>query len=165
MNEFKDDPVFAPPGPVSMPLSSAELQEVRRLIARERRRRDLTAPGVFASIPQARINHADLAERIYRARRNREQIFEDDIFADPAWDIMLDLFIRSQRNEQVSISSACHAACVPEATALRHLNALTEKDYVVRISHATDRRSTMLMMTPAAAGLMKTWLSAFAADQ
>ena len=54
-------------------------------------------------------------EHLYM-RRSREKIFQPDLFADPAWDILLDLFICDHINRDVSVSSACLAACVPPTT-------------------------------------------------
>jgi Fic family protein len=165
MNRFQDHPVFASEDAMQAPLSAAELKDLRKLLEREKRRSNLANSSDFTEGPEGQINHTKLAERIYRARRDRERVFDDEIFADPAWDLLLDLFVRSSRNEQVSISSACHAASVPEATALRYLKALTEKNYVERISHPNDRRSTTLKMTPLGSNLMIEWLEHFRSNR
>jgi hypothetical protein len=165
MTRFQDHPVFASDDSFQAPLTASELNEVRKMLASERHRQSLANGSDFIDEPTGQINHARLAERIYRARRDRERIFNDDIFADPAWDLLLDLFVRSARNEQVSISSACHAASVPEATALRYLKALNEKNYVERISHPNDKRSTMLKMTQLGSNLMIEWLDHFRASR
>lgn len=161
MNRFQDHPVFASNDVQPSALTSSEVKALRQLLEREGQRQDIALSGDFTDGPESQVNYAKLAERIYRARRDRERIFSDSIFADPAWDLLLDLFVRTQRNEQVSISSACHAASVPEATALRYLKALTEKNYVERISHPNDRRSTTLKMTPLGSELMIKWLEHF----
>jgi hypothetical protein len=61
---------------------------------------------------------AALARRYLRHRRERERLLPD-LFADPAWDILLDLFAASIERRPVSVSSACVAAAVPPTTALR----------------------------------------------
>ncbi|MDB5714418.1 MAG: hypothetical protein JWO15_1815 [Sphingomonadales bacterium] len=165
VKQYADHPVFASQDACEFPLSPAELQGLRVLLAQERRCHELADVRAFAGETKVQINHAELAERIYRSRRHREQIFKDDIFADPAWDILLDLFVKTQHGEQVNISSACHAAGVPEATALRYLKALTEKEYVERILHDSDRRSTILRLTDLGTDLMKQWLEKFVLDR
>jgi predicted transcriptional regulator len=158
MDRHHDHPVFASDD-VRPPLTATELIGVRNLLERERRRQ-LSArrddPGKV--VGEVAFNETELAEQIYRARRDRDRVFKDDIFADPAWDILLDLFVRSARNEPISISSACHGANVPEATALRYLHALTEKKYLERIAHPSDKRSTTLKMTSLGNKLMAEWL-------
>ncbi|AYJ85808.1 hypothetical protein D3Y57_07250 [Sphingomonas paeninsulae] len=165
MNRFQDHPVFVSEDALPQPLSSAELRDLRKLLDREKQRQSIANIGELSGRADGKVNYANLAERIYRARRDRERVFDDSIFADPAWDLLLDLFIRSERNEQVSISSACHASSVPEATALRYLKVLTEKKYVERISHPNDRRSTTLRMTPLGTNLMTEWLEHFRANR
>ena len=63
-----------------------------------------------------------VAENLYRFRRRRDTLmtaqFGTDIFADPAWDIILDLFIHHSKNQDVCVTSACAAAMVPITTAL-----------------------------------------------
>ena len=160
MNRFQDHPVFASDD-AHQQLSAAEIKALRKLLERENSRVNPVAIGDFENGPNGQFDHVQFAERIYRSRRDREKVFNDSLFADPAWDLLLDLFVRSARNEQVSISSACHAASVPEATALRYLKALTEKNYVERISHPNDKRSTTLKMTPLGSKLMIDWLEHF----
>jgi DNA-binding MarR family transcriptional regulator len=164
MNRFQNHPVFVSED-APQQLSPAELRELRKLLEREKQHQSIANIGGSSGHPDEKFNYANLAERIYRSRRDRERMFADSIFADPAWDLLLDLFIRSERNEQVSISSACHASSVPEATALRYLKVLTEKKYVERISHPNDKRSTTLKMTPICTNLMTEFLENFRANR
>lgn len=56
---------------------------------------------------------------IIKLRRLRDRFFQHDLFAEPAWDILLDLKAASLEGQQVSVSSRCIAAAVPPTTALR----------------------------------------------
>jgi hypothetical protein len=87
------------------------------------------------------------ARRSYMGRRERDQIFGGRLFADPSWDILLDLFIAQYEGQNVSVSSACIAASVPSTTALRHIAHLVEIGLVVRKPHPRDSRSTFLELT------------------
>lgn len=161
MNKLLDNDVSTSEEVQQEPLSSAELIDLRKLLERDRKRQSVSNISDFPGNAGAAIDYAKLAERIYDSRRERERVFNEDMFADPAWDLLLDLFVKSARNEQVSISSACQGANVPEATALRYLKALTEKKYVERSSHPNDKRSTTLKMTPLGNKLMIRWLEYF----
>jgi hypothetical protein len=44
----------------------------------------------------------------------REQFFGPDLFADPAWDILLDLYAARLEQQRVAVSSLCIAAAVPQ---------------------------------------------------
>jgi hypothetical protein len=51
--------------------------------------------------------------------RLRSQHFVPALFADPAWDILLDLAAARIDGRMVAVSSLCIAAAVPATTALR----------------------------------------------
>jgi DNA-binding MarR family transcriptional regulator len=165
MDNFEDHPVFASDETLLQPLSSNEIRELRVLLQREQKGlRDASSQDFTQGVEQ-RIDHTMLAERIYQARRHRDRVFDDSLFADPAWDLMLYLFIRSQHAEQVSVSSACHAAGVPEATALRYLKTLTERGYTERSNHAHDRRVTNVKISNLGNRRMIEWLDGFAPER
>jgi predicted transcriptional regulator len=155
---FASDPIFEA-NDVQPALSATEVSGVRMLLEREQRRQTLARSGDLGEdVRVSALDQARFAERIYQARRARERVFANDIFADPAWDILLDLFVRSTRNELISISSACYGANVPHATALRYVKALTKSKYLERISHPNDKRSKILKMTSLGNKLMGEWL-------
>ena len=91
-----------------------------------------------------------------RARRLRERFFEPELFADPAWDMMLDLFEAELSHRRVAVSSLCIAAAVPATTALRWLKSLTEKGLVIRRADPLDgRRIYVELSSEASAGLSR----------
>ena len=83
---------------------------------------------------------AELVKSIIRSRRMREQYLGSGLFADPAWDMLLDLFAARLEGRRVSVSSLCLAAAVPPTAALRRIAMLEEKALVVRRSDSRDRR-------------------------
>lgn len=87
------------------------------------------------------------AEAIYRDRQRRFKYLPSVPFAEPAWDLLLDLYFRTCRNERVSISDACVASGVPAATALRWIDLLVACDLMVREADAADRRRIWLKPT------------------
>ncbi len=96
-----------------------------------------------------------LAEKMYQVRRRREALmtarFGGDIFSDPAWDIILDLYIHNSRNQDVSVTSVCAASMVPITTALRYVTVLSERGLIERTKNPKDGRSYLLRLS--AAGL------------
>ncbi len=92
----------------------------------------------------------EAARQIYHSRRSRDRIFGPDLFADPAWDILLDLFIAKREARRVTISSACAAASAPTSTAARHIAHLVQERLVVRVSRREDARSSYLDLSAAA---------------
>lgn len=88
------------------------------------------------------------AKREYKRRRDREKQFNVvGLFADPAWDILLDLFINRAEGKKVCTSSACIASCVPVTTALRWITALENDGFVYKSNDESDRRRTYIELT------------------
>lgn len=87
------------------------------------------------------------ASEIYRARRRRKRFFGPELFGEPAWDLLLDLFIARLKKKRVSVTSACYAADVPPTTALRWLGLLADSNLIERFESETDQRVTWVRLT------------------
>lgn len=85
---------------------------------------------------------------VIHARRLRSNYFDDMLFADPAWDMMLDLFHAELTQRRVAVSSLCIAASVPATTALRWIKAMTEKELFVRRADPFDARRVYVELSP-----------------
>ena len=112
-----------------------------------------TEAGVATSDEQhnaaadAKIVASDVGAFI-RARRLRSRFFEDELFADPAWDMMLELFHAELSQRRVAVSSLCIAAAVPATTALRWLKLMTNKGLFVRRDDPFDGRRIYVELAP-----------------
>lgn len=92
---------------------------------------------------------AELAEALYKMRVTRKKHFPSDLFGEPGWDILLDLFIAKSHGKMVAVTSACIASQVPATTALRWLAVLEDDGWLVREQDKRDRRRTFLRLTEA----------------
>ncbi|MDO6415162.1 winged helix DNA-binding protein [Sphingomonas sp. BIUV-7] len=101
-----------------------------------------------------------------RASEVRRVIFGegDRLFADPAWEVLLDLYIQQAEGRVVNISSACLATKVPLTTGLRWLNLLREGGLIERTADPHDRRRTLVSLTPEAIQKIGLSLDAAAAS-
>ncbi|SER76833.1 MarR family transcriptional regulator [Sphingobium sp. YR768] len=95
-----------------------------------------------------------------RARRIRADFLPGDLFADPAWDMLLDLFAARLEQERVSVSSLCIAAAVPPTTALRWIRILTDKGLVERQADPLDGRRVFIALAQDAADSLARWFGA-----
>src|SRR5689334_15784987 len=68
----------------------------------------------------------DVLKTIIRFRHKRNHHWPDELFFDPAWDMMLDLLRAEVTCERVSVTSVCLASGVPQSTALRWLRKLVQ---------------------------------------
>ena len=88
------------------------------------------------------------ARHAYWLRRQRTQIFGSaELFGEPAWDILLDLYIAHAEGKPVSVSSACIGSASPATTGLRWLAVLTEHGLIAREADANDHRRIMVQLT------------------
>jgi hypothetical protein len=74
-----------------------------------------------------------MVRRVIRQRQMRARFFDGDLFADPAWDMLLDLTAAHVEKAKVSVTSLCIASSVPPTTALRWIGQMTEAGLLKRI--------------------------------
>lgn len=65
---------------------------------------------------------ASLAGSIYEGRRLRDETFakHPSLFGEPAWDLLLDLYVSGAEDRRISIIDGCLGTATPTTTALRH---------------------------------------------
>ena len=121
--------------------------------ARSRAAASGSRPGSDAAVsrPSATSN---VAPRAWASRRLRSRFFEEDLFADPAWDMLLDLTAAHGEGAQVSVTSLCIAAGVPATTALRWLTQMVETGIFVRVPDPADRRRAFIALSDKAIAAM-----------
>ena len=93
---------------------------------------------------------AETVRSVIRARRLRSRFFADELFADPAWDMLLDLLQAEVAQLRVPVSSLCIAAAVPATTALRWLKAMVDQGLFVRRADPHDGRRVFVELSPSA---------------
>lgn len=91
--------------------------------------------------------HLATARHIYAERRRRHKFLPADLFGEPTWDILLDLYIASREDRRVPTTSSCIGAHVPPTTALRWLRILESRGLVEREDDGRDGRRTFVRLT------------------
>ncbi|MBX9644804.1 MAG: winged helix DNA-binding protein [Novosphingobium sp.] len=119
------------------------------IVEPERRTRSSRPP-----LPEPR-----LVRQIISQRRHRDRFFDHPIFADPAWDMLLDLTAARAEHVRVSVTSLCIASGVPQATALRWIGQLIDAGLFQRIEDDVDRRRTFIELTDKAAGAISRYFA------
>ena len=100
-----------------------------------------------------------LIRRIIRQRQLRARFFDGELFADPAWDMLLDLTAARAEHTMVSITSLCIAAAVPPTTALRWIGQMCDAGLFARVSDEVDRRRAFIVLTDKAAEAMARYFA------
>jgi len=118
--------------------------------------------AIVPEIENTSINEAalvQLAGRISSWRRKRDAVFIASTFADPEWDILLDLFAQNGLGRQVSMSSLCIAASVPTSTAVRCISTMIARGALVRFPDPKDARRVLIELSAESRARMRFWLS------
>lgn len=115
-------------------------------------------PNIAAASDHDEIS-AQAVRKLIKLRRLRDSYFAADLFADPAWDILLDLMAAQLEERPVSVSSLCIAAAVPPTTALRWITAMTENGILVRKNDPEDARRVFIGLSLETAVAMRQYLT------
>jgi len=123
------------------------------------------APGVApVERPEVATQHGeapnvslDTVRQVIRARRLRARFFDEELFADPAWDMLLDLLQAEIAQHRVPVSSLCIAAAVPATTALRWIKTMTDAGLFKRRADPHDGRRVFVELSPTASESMRRY--------
>lgn len=112
-----------------------------------------TGPAIPPRLDPVRIEDApavpaETVRAVIRARRLRGRYFAEDLFADPAWDMLLDLLQAEIAQLRVPVSSLCIAAAVPATTALRWLKTMVQQGIFIRRADPHDGRRVFVELAP-----------------
>ncbi len=100
------------------------------------------------------------ARRLYLDRRSRGDVFGDEaLFGEPAWDLLLDLFIAAKEGKRVPVTSACIGAAVPTTTALRWLSLMEQRSLILREADPADARRVFVRLSADAYSRMVTYFA------
>lgn len=101
---------------------------------------------------------AEMAQQLIAARRTRDELLGGALFGEPAWDMLLHLFIAYERGEHVKAAALAAAALVSPASAERWLRLLEQAGHVVRIGDAADRDAGYVYLVGETARRIRTLL-------
>lgn len=119
-----------------------------------------------ASSREADVRHGELrkselatrAREFLAHRQNRSRWFGKAMFSEPAWDILLLLYI-DRGGQRHTITSVSEAAQVSKSTAIRWVGYLAHHQLIRRDPHPIDKRMSFLELTEKAVGALELYLS------
>ena len=99
--------------------------------------------------PAERIRRAlNTAIKAHQQREIRPAFLgNDELFGEPAWDILLDLFIRQSKEEKVSVRAVSIKGERPATTALRWFLILEERGLIAKEPDPDDSSLAVLHFT------------------
>lgn len=92
-------------------------------------------------------------------RRVRDRLFPDCADGDPSFDILLYVEEQSLLGRAVSVTSACHAALIPQTTAMRKIDELVAKGLLERLPDPRDKRRILLQPADRADESLRQYLA------
>jgi len=141
---------------------SDEMGRIAATLARLSSTPEETGPSVLRLIEPALDApplSVDVVRSLIRARRLRARFFAEELFADPAWDMLLDLTQAELAQHRVPVSSLCIAAAVPATTALRWIKSMTDSGLFVRRADPHDGRRVFVELSPGASAAMRAYFA------
>lgn len=118
-------------------------------------------PGLEPALPDSPVatKLCAVAFEIYSARRKRDRMFDDELFGEPAWDMMLALYCLPQRGEKLGVTALSYAANVPLPTGHRVQAALFARGLIEREREASDARRQLVRLSDKGRAQLEKYLA------
>lgn len=100
-----------------------------------------------------------------RARSSRADFFGTRLFSDPAWDILLDLYLAELLQHRVSVTGLGAPAGVAQTTALRWMETLKSMGLIKRTSDPLDARRIFVTLSPEGSKAMHDYFESLGEPQ
>ena len=121
--------------------------------------KERVARARYAAALQGEPSEAEVRAMLAE-RRTREAIIGEDLFADPAWDMLLGLYGAYLGQRILSTSQLVSASAVPATTALRWIDKLDSVGLVERTPDPHDRRRVSVELSQAGVAKMRSYFAA-----
>ena len=121
------------------------------------------APPAATSATTGTVDRKRAALKDMRSmRKMRSRYFPTELFSDPCWEMLLDLYDAQLGSAEVTVTSLGAASGVPLTTALRRMEQLLAHGLIERVGDADDKRRTIVRLTDsgltAVEGFFETYL-------
>lgn len=99
-----------------------------------------------------------LAQRLQATREARATFFAPYMFGEPAWDVLLALYIAHGRGYPMKVTDLCFEAAAAPTTVIRWIDYLVENGHATKRGDKFDGRVTYVELTPRTALLLNQCL-------
>jgi DNA-binding MarR family transcriptional regulator len=97
------------------------------------------------------------------ARAERSRFFSARLFADPAWDMLLELYAAELAQRRTSVTGLGSSSGVPPTTALRWMNVLEQDGLVIREDDPLDGRRVFIALSEKGSRAIRAYLGSLPA--
>jgi hypothetical protein len=116
-------------------------------------------PAIIANHGEDRATARAWAERFYAERRRRDALFPDGLFGEPAWDLLLAMFVARDRNQAMILCKAYKAAGVTDTTGRRLLDRMEADGLITRRRAPRSRKMRIVELTELAVERLTDYLA------
>lgn len=117
-----------------------------RVDAIDRQTRKLIADAEMAAAAHSGDLN-DFARHILAGRKQRDRYFDPMLFSNPAWDILLNLFVADSEGRPVTLLDSCLISTIPQGVALRWLGYLKQEEMVLERSDPENPGQTLIRLS------------------
>ena len=121
-----------------------------------------SAPGTPNEQPVSPMREGSgvqAARKVLQRRKSRRKHFGASMFDEPAWEMLLTLFVTENEVGPISIGRLTETVGTPGTTALRWIDYLVQQELVRRKPHPTDARQTLLALTELGRGKLRSYFA------
>lgn len=104
---------------------------------------------------------AAIAQSEFHSRRRRNSLIRHDLFAEPAWDILLLLYIAHHRDQTMEVGRLCTAVSVAPTTALRWIGQLLDRGLATHLAPDSAQGDVHILLSPCGIEEMERYLRDF----
>jgi hypothetical protein len=116
-------------------------------------------PAIVADQEDACTTARALAERLYAERRRRDALFPDGLFGEPAWDLLLAMFVAREKGQATILCKAYKAAGVTDTTGRRLLDRMEADGLITRRRAPRSRKMRIVELTDLAVERLTDYLA------
>lgn len=138
-----------------------QLQRLLRLLSEAQEEGSWT--GVYehgqerATNPLVASHGHSVARAILLSRQARKAVFASSIFGEPAWDMLLTLYVAEQEGLRLTVTRLAEQSDAPLTTAIRWIDYLDQSKLVTRRPHVHDGRVVLVELTDAARAKLESY--------
>lgn len=163
--ELSDEEIFLSRDEVSVVALTPEEAALARSIL-ERLVGHRSASGEAPPRPLREQSAIELARTVHLARKRRSEHFGPVLFSEPAWDMLLILYIYGDRGgDRLSVTRLAEFGEAPLTTAIRWLDYLESQRLIIRNQCQFDRRKYYVELSKKGHDLMTGYFESLLADR
>ena len=103
----------------------------------------------------------EVLDDLRAVRKIRARYFPSELFSDPCWEMLLDLYDAQLAAQQVTVTSLGAASGVPLTTAWRRMEALERNGLIERKADPADKRRILIRLTSGGVEAVRKFLETY----